>query len=248
MSGHSKWSQIKHKKALTDAKRGKAFSKSARMITVAAREKGGDPETNPKLRLAIDRAKSFNMPQENIERAIKRGTGEIKGMKMEEFLYEAYGPKGIALMIQGITDNKNRTLAEIKNILTRHNGKFAQAGSVSYLFKKLGAIIIRIDEKNAKNKKEELELGAIEAGAEDLKWEKLNNQTYLEIYTKPDNLEKVKNILEGKGATIMSASLDWVPKTEIEVSDKKIKEQIEKLLEALDEQDEVNEIYSNYLI
>lgn len=246
MSGHSKWSQIKHKKALTDAKKGKAFSKLARLVSVAARERGGDPGTNPALRLTIEKAKSLNMPQENIERAIKRGTGKIEGAKIEEFLYEAYGPGGIALIIQGITDNKNRTLGEIKNILSQHNGKLSGTGSVNYLFGQKGTIILKTEEQH--QKKEDLELMAIEAGAEDFKWKTIDNENYLEIYTKPADLEKVKIFLQEKGIEIGSTSIDLVPKTEIEIKDKKNKAEIEKLLEALEEQDDINEIYSNYLM
>jgi len=242
MSGHSKWSQIKYKKSITDAKRGKIFSKLSREISVAAREKGGDPQTNPKLRLAIEKAKEFNLPKENIERAIKRGTGELKGGILEEVIYEAYGPGGIALIIEGITDNKNRTLSEIKNILSTHNGKLAGGGSVSYLFEKKGCIIIdlKLQIEDLKNK-EKLELEAIEAGAEDLKW----RNDILEIYTKLEDLEKIKKSLQDKNIIIESSSIDWVPKVEIELKDQKTKEQLNKLFEALDENDDVQEIYSN---
>lgn len=176
MSGHSHWAGIKHKKELTDKKRGKIFSKVAKMIAVAAR-KGGDPEMNPALRLAIEQAKSVNMPKENIERAIKKGTGEDKTGLLEEVTYEAYGPNGTPLIIETITDNRNRTLAEIKCILNNFNSKLAETGSVRYLFDKKGE--------------------------------------------------------------------DWVPKYSIEVTDEKLKEQLIKLFEALDEQDDVKEIYSN---
>lgn len=176
MSGHSKWSKTKHIKAVADVKKGKIFSKMARMISVAAKEKGGDPETNPKLRLAIEQARAVNMPKDNIERAIKRGTGEIEGAKIESAIYEAYGPGGVAIIIEIITDNKNRTLSEIKHILSAHQAKLAQAGSVKYLF----------EQKNS----------------------------------------------------------DWIPKYPMSTN-AKTKAQIEKLFEALDEQDDVQEIYSN---
>ncbi len=146
MSGHSKWSQIKHKKAITDAKKGKVFSKIARMISVAAREGGGDPSANYKLRMIIDKAKTVNMPGDNVDRAIKKGTGGLEGVKMEEFTYEAYGPGGIALIIEGITDNKNRTLSEIKHLLSSQSGKFAETGSVSFLFQKKGIVIVNKEE------------------------------------------------------------------------------------------------------
>jgi len=177
MSGHSHWSSIKHKKGATDIKRGKIFSKISRLISIAAREKGGDPESNPKLRVAINKAKEANMPKDNIERAIKKGSGQIEGVKMEEISYEAYGPAGIALIIDIITDNKNRALSEIKHILSRFDGKMAETGSVKYLFNKEG--------------------------------------------------EK------------------WTPKYPIEITDKKTKSQLEKLFDALDENDDTQEIYSN---
>lgn len=241
MSGHSKWSQIKHKKALTDAKRGKIFSKLARLITVAAREKGGNPETNPQLRLVVEKARSFNLPQDNIERAIKRGTDEIAGAKIEELVLEAYGPGGLALLIEGASDNKNRALGEIKNILAQHEGKLAQPGSVRWLFERRGAI--RVQKSQNTQSKEEAELAAIDAGAEDLKWLDKEN---LEIYTKPEDLEKIKRALSEKNITLAESSLGWVAKNEIALSDPKTREQLEKLFEALDENEEVNEIYSNF--
>lgn len=232
MSGHSKWSKVKHKKAITDVKKGKIFSKMARMISVAAKEKGGDPETNSNLRLAIERARSVNMPRENIDRAIKKGTGE-EGGKLEEITLEAYGPAGVALIIEAITDNKNRTLSEIKNILSKHNGKLAEPGSVQWSFERRGTITIK--------NKEGAELKAIEAGAEDIKLK----DDFLEIYTRIEEMEKVKDNLSGQGIKIESASLDWVAKNPLGVENTKEREQLEKLFEALDDNDDVSEIYSN---
>ncbi len=240
MSGHSKWSKIKRGKAITDAKRGKLFSKLAKIISVAARDKGGDPKFNPTLRMAIEKAKEANMPNENIERAIAKGAGGEEESRMEEFLYEAYGPGGIAILIEGITDNKNRTLSEIKNILTKQNAKFVESGGVSYLFQKRGVIVV--DSALVNLTKDDLELAAIEAGAEDIKWQ---NETSLIIYTNPLELDKVKGNLEAQPVSPESASLDWIPMSEVEVSDSKTKEQLEKLFDALDENDDVNEIYSN---
>jgi YebC/PmpR family DNA-binding regulatory protein len=240
MSGHSKWSQIKHKKAITDAKKGKIFSKIARMISVAARESGGDPSANYKLRVIIDKAKTVNMPSDNVDRAIKKGTGELEGVKMEEFTYEAYGPGGIALIIEGITDNKNRTLSEIKHALSSQGGKFAESGSVSFLFQKKGVIVVNNETKKAD--KETLELAVIDAGADDLSWQ---DETILEIHTKPEDLEKVKAALKQNDIEIESSSLDWVPLNEISIEDAKLQGQAEKLIETLDERDDVNEIYSN---
>ncbi|MCK4782062.1 YebC/PmpR family DNA-binding transcriptional regulator [Candidatus Parcubacteria bacterium] len=234
MSGHSHFSSIKHKKAITDAKRGKIFSKLAKQISIVAKEKGGDSEANSSLKMAIEKAKSFNMPKENIERAIKRGTGDVEGAKLEEFIFEAYGSGKIAIIIQGITDNKNRALGEIKQILAKNNGKLAAQGSVKWLFERKGVIVI-----NPKSK-ENLELKAIEAGAEDIHW----HNAALYVYTKIEDSEKVKKNLENQEIKIESASLDWVAKDEIEL-DEKNKQSSQKLFEALDENDDIQEIYSN---
>ncbi len=245
MSGHSHFSSIKHKKAITDAKRGKIFSKIARQISVAAKEKGGDINANPNLRLIIEKAKEFNMPKDNIERAIKKGTGELEGEKLEEIMYEAYGPGKIAIIIIGITDNKNRALAEIKQILSKNNGKLAGKGSVKWMFERKGVITINEQQllkpsTDIKQEKEEKELQAIEAGAEDIYWD--NN--ILNIYTKPENLEIVKKNLINKGINIKSISLDWIAKQGKELEEKQ-KIAAEKLFEALDENDDVQEIYSD---
>jgi len=238
MSGHSHWSSIKHQKAIADAKKGKVFSKLARVITIAAREKGGDAITNAGLRLVIEKAKEFNMPKENIERAIKKGTGEIADEKLEEFVFEAFGPGSIAIIIEGITDNKNRSLGDIKQILTQNNGKLANEGSVKWLFEKKGLIIINSKIQNIK--KEDVELIAIDAEAEDIKWKEDN----LDIFTKPENFEAVKKTLEEKGIKIESSAIEWLAKEEV-ATDQKAKEQAEKLFEALDENEAVQNIYSN---
>ena len=239
MSGHSHWAGIKHKKQAEDQKRGKIFSKLSRMISVAARE-GADPEMNPKLRQALEEAKAFNMPKENIERAIKRGTGELEGAKLEEVSYEAFGPGGVAIIIEGITDNKNRTFQEVKQILQKYSGKLAESGAVKWLFARKGAITINPNIQNSMSK-EDLELKAIEAGAEDIYWHK--TEDLLDIYTKPEELDKVKKNLETQGIKIESASLDWVPREPIEVNDKD-REELTKLFEELDENDAVQNIYS----
>lgn len=236
MSGHSHWSSIKHKKGAEDAKRSKIFSKASRVISVAARDKGGDPEANAKLKIAIEQAKTVNMPKENIERAIKRGTGELEGEKLEFFAFEALGPSGIVIIIEGITDNKNRTLGDLKQILNLHNGKLANEGSVKWMFDRKGVILI--PNSQFPIPKDEVELFIIETGAEDIKW----RNDFLEITTKPEELDKVKKNLEDKKFIIESASLDWVAKEEIEVANK---ENLEKLFEALDDNDAVQNIYSN---
>lgn len=239
MSGHSHFSKIKHKKSITDAKRGQVFSKMARVLAIAAREGGADPETNSKLRLSIEQAKAINLPKDNIERAIKKGTGETEEARLEEVLFEAYGPGGIAIIIEGITDNKNRALGEIKKILNQHNGKLAGEGSVKWLFKRKGVIIVEAENQTSQSK-EELELKAIEAGAEDVFW----HDGFLEVYTRANDLESIKNDLEKQGQKIESASLAWIAKEEVEIEEKQ-KQACEKLFESLDESDSVQEIYSN---
>ncbi len=240
MSGHSHFKTVKRIKEAEDKKRGKAFSKMARVIIVAAKEGGSDPGSNYRLKMAIDQAKQVNMPKENIERAIKKGTGELKGEKLEQFVFEAYGPEKTAIIIEGITDNKNRSLSEIKQILNQYNGKLAGAGSVKWLFERKGTITVNNEQKTID--KEDLELTAIEAGAEDIYWH--DNALY--VYTKPEELEKVKKNLEEekKDIKIDSASLDWVAKETIEIKEKE-KESCQKLFEALDENDAVQDIYSN---
>ncbi len=240
MSGHSHAKKIKHQKAITDQKRGQMFSKMARVISVAVKEGGPNPESNPKLAVAIETAKKFNLPKENVERAIKRGTGEEAANEMlEEVSFEAFGPEGIAIIIEGITDNKNRTLSEVKQILNQHNGKLVGEGAVRWLFEKRGVIGIILSSQDSKTK-EELELEAIEAGAEDVRW----YEDDFEVYTKPEELEKVKKVLEEKGIKIDSTSLDWVAKEEVSLNEDK-KAACQKLFEALDENDSVQDVYSN---
>ncbi|MDP2864211.1 MAG: YebC/PmpR family DNA-binding transcriptional regulator [bacterium] len=242
MSGHSHAKTIKHQKTITDQKRGQMFSKMARVISVAVKEGGPNPETNAKLRVAVEEAKKFNLPKENIERAIKQATGGTEGSNLEAVIFEAYGPGGIAIIIEGITDNKNRTLSEIKQILNQINGKLADTGSVKWLFERKGVIEVQ-STKYEDRKKEDLELLAIEAGAQDIYW----RDDFLDVYTKIEDLEKVKKNLEEKGIKIESASLDWVAKEEIAL-DEKQKQACQKLFEALDENEAVQEIYSNLKI
>lgn len=237
MSGHSHFKSIKHKKGAADAQRSKVFSKMAGEIAIAAREGGGDPGGNPRLRMAMDRARSFNMPTANIERAIKRGTGEEAGSKLEEVLFEGYGPGNIAVLVEGITDNKNRTLGEIKQAFEKNQGKLVGEGQVKWLFERRGALAL--DPKN--QDREELGLLAIEAGAEDLYW---RDQGSLELYTKPAELEAVKKALEEKGVAVESTALEWVPKERLSLSQND-KEAAERLFEALDENEAVQEIYAN---
>ncbi len=240
MSGHSHAKKIKHQKAITDQKRGQIFSKMARVISVAVKEGGPSPESNPKLGVALETAKKLNLPKENIERAIKRGSGaESANEKLEEVSFEAIGPEGISIIIEGITDNKKRTLSEIKQILTQYNGKLVGEGAIKWLFEKKGVITINLASQTQKNK-EELELAAIEAGAEDVR----SYEDDLEVYAKPEELDKVRKNLEEKGIKIDSFSLDWVAKEEISIPEEK-QETCQKLFEALDENDAVQDVYSN---
>lgn len=236
MSGHSHFKTIKATKELADAKRGKIFSKLARIITIAVKEKGPDTLVNSKLKSAIEQAKQFNMPKENIERAVKKGTGELAGENLEEVSFEGFGPGGIAIIMEGITDNKNRTLGEVKTILNQHNGKIAGEGAVKWMFQKKGLITI----SNQGKLKEELELSAIEAGAEEISWQE--GKLYIE--TKPEDLEKIKKSLEEKNLEIESVNLGWIANEEISISEKE-KESAKKLFEALDENDAIQDIYSN---
>jgi YebC/PmpR family DNA-binding regulatory protein len=241
MSGHSHWASIKHKKGAEDEKRGKIFSKLTRQILIAAKQGGSDPVTNQALRMAVEKAKEFNMPKDNIERAVKKGSGELEGEKLEEVIFEAYGPGNIAIIIEGITDNRNRALGEIKKILTQYGGKLVGEGAIRWMFERKGAIALNLNTQidNLKDK-EQMELLVIESGAEDIYW----HDNVLYVYTRTEDLEKVKKILEEKQAKIQSSSLDWVAK-EMLTLDEKQKEQTEELFEALDESDTVQEIYSN---
>ena len=238
MSGHSHAKTVMATKMANDAKKGKVYSKYGRLITIAVKEGGGsgDPEKNSKLKTMIEQAKGANMPKENIERAIKRGTGELAGESLESVSYEGFGPGGIALVIDGITDNTNRTLGEIKSILNQNGGKMAGEGAVRWMFERKGSITVTTEGKT----KEDLELLAIELGAEDVR----ANGDKIDIYTKSEDLEGVKKELEAKQIKIESSAIEFVAKEEVTISEKE-KEQAQRLFEALDENDAVNEIYSN---
>lgn len=237
MSGHSHAKTVAHVKEMAAAKRGAAFSKFGRLITIAAKEGGGDPAINAKLKAVIEQAKNVNMPKENIERAIKKGTGELAGEALSVVSYEAFGPGGIALIIEGVTDNSNRTLTEVKVILNQNNGKMAGEGAVRWMFDRKGIIIVLREGKS----KDELEMAAIECGADDISWA---DDEVLEIHTKPEDLDAVRKALEEKGLKIDSSSFGFIAKEEIAISDKE-KEQAEKLFEILDDNDAVTNISSN---
>jgi YebC/PmpR family DNA-binding regulatory protein len=236
MSGHSKWSTIKHQKGVADAKRGQLFTKLAREISVAVRQGGADTQANFKLRLIMQKARDNNMPLENIDRAIKRASGGTDGAALSEVTYEGYGPGGSAILAQALTDNKNRTLSEVRNILGRGGGNLGESGSVTWLFESRGVIIIDGTKENA----EEVALFAIDAGAEDVKIE----GTSLEVNTKPQDLEAVRKALELKKVPISSSELSMVPKTIVKLDEKSALQAL-KLLDKLEELDEVQHVYTN---
>ncbi len=237
MSGHSKWASIKHKKAATDAKRGAAFTKMIREITAAAKEGGGNPDMNPRLRAAIDRAKSINMPSTNIENAIKKGTGELPGVTYESVVFDAYGPGGVALLIEGLTDNKNRTTAEIRNILSKKNGNLAGAGSTAWMFTKCGFISIEKD----KISEEELMDIVLDAGAEDIKSE----GAYYEITCDVSNLEAVKEAIKSKNIPMVTAEVTMIPKSTVKVVGNDAK-QLLSLMETLEDHEDIVSVYANF--
>ena len=237
MSGHSKWHSIKHKKAAIDSKRGRAFTKYIKEITVAARFGGGDPEGNPRLRKAIADAKTLNMPADNIKRAIMKGTGELEGGQLEEIVYEGYGPSGVALLAEVVTDNRNRTVSEIRHVFSKNGGNMAESGAVAWMFNKKGYIVI----EDSKADEDTLMALAIEAGADDFQHE---GATY-EIYTSPQAFEGVLNALKEKGIETVSAEISMIPQNYVKVEGKAA-QQVVKLMEALDEHDDVQHVYANF--
>ncbi|MDZ4230513.1 MAG: YebC/PmpR family DNA-binding transcriptional regulator [Dehalococcoidales bacterium] len=236
MSGHSKWSSIKHQKGVADARRGQLFTKLTREIIVAVRQGGSNPESNFRLRLAIQKARDSNMPLENIERAIKRGSGELEGVTLSEMVMEGYGPGGTAILVQALTDNRNRTIQEIRNIFARGGGSLGESGSVTWLFNPKGLIRVETGDLDT----EELTLQAIDAGADDVKTE----DGYIEIYTRPDDLEAIRASLEEKNVPVDSTELTMIPKTTISLEEKAAIQTL-KLLHKLEELDEIQGVYSN---
>jgi YebC/PmpR family DNA-binding regulatory protein len=237
MSGHSKWHSIKHKKGALDAKRGKLFTKFIKEITVAARSGGGDPEGNARLRKAILDAKAGNMPNETIDRAIRRGTGEEEGVNYEEITYEGYGPGGVALMIQSMTDNRNRTVAEIRHIFSKNGGNLGESGSVGWMFEKKGYIVI---DKAAKSEEEFFDL-AIEAGADDLR----DDEDTFEILTSPDAFDGVLTALKGAGIEPQVAEVEMVPQNYIRLEGGDARQML-KLMEALEDHEDVQKVSANF--
>lgn len=238
MSGHSKWAGIKHKKALVDAKKGQLYTKLIKEITIAAKEGGGNIETNVGLRTAVNKAKEENMPWDNIERAIKRGTGELPGVIYETVIYEGYGPSGIAIMVEALTDNKNRASAELRNIFAKKGGNLAGAGSVSWVFSKKGYILV---DKPIKIKEDDLMSLVLDAGCEDMKSEEKN----YEITCQPQDLEKIKSSLKEHAINWSVAEITMVPASTIKVAGAQAKQVLE-LVEALEEHEDVQNVYANF--
>lgn len=237
MSGHSRWSSIKHKKKIMDARKGKIFTKLIREITVAARLGGGDPDSNPRLRAAIAAAKAENMPKENIERSIKRGIGELEGVSYEEASYEGYGPGGVAVLVDCLTDNKNRTVAELKHTFERYGGSLGEPGCVSWVFEKKGIISIDVDKVDEDTL---LEI-ALEAGAEDVR----KSGSQFEVITEPSDFEDVKKAIEDSKISYNLAEITMIPKTTVKLDGKKA-EQMLNLMQALEDLDDVSHVYANF--
>jgi YebC/PmpR family DNA-binding regulatory protein len=238
MSGHSKWSTIKRKKGAIDAKRGKVFTRLIKEITVAARSGGGDPEGNPRLRSAIATAKTENMPKDNIARAIKKGTGEIAGEVYDEIMYEGYGPGGVAILVECLTDNRNRTVADVRHYFAKNNGNLGESGCVAYMFDKRGMILV--DKSTVEE--EVLMDAALEAGAEDV----VEEESEFQIFTAPEEFDDVRGALEKAGIGFLDASVSMVPQNTVEVTDEKIARALMKLMESLEDHDDVQNIYANF--
>ncbi|ABB30985.1 protein of unknown function DUF28 [Geobacter metallireducens RCH3] len=236
MSGHNKWSTIKHKKGAADAKRGKVFTKIIKEITVAAKLGGGDPNGNPRLRSAVDKAKAENMPKDNIERAIKKGTGELEGVNYEEIVYEGYGPGGVAVLVECMTDNRNRTVGDVRSTFTKCNGNMGETGCVSWMFDKKGLIVVSKDADF-----EKLFEVALEAGAEDV----ADEEEQYEVLTDPSSFMEVREALEKAGFAHESAEITMIPQTMVKL-DGKNAENMLKLMDRLEDNDDVQNVYANF--
>ena len=239
MAGHSKWDNIKHKKAKEDARRGKIFTKMSRLITVAARQGGPDINSNFRLRLAVEKAKSFNVPSETIERAIKRGAGELEGDSYEELVYEGYGPGGVAIMLQIMTDNRNRTAADVRHLFSKYGGNLGEAGCVAWMFEKKG--VIKVPRQSADE--DEVMMAALDAGGEDME----SDEEAFTIYTAPENFEAVRAALLEAGFTVGEAEIRMFPKSTVPVEGADAKRLVQ-LLEALEDHDDVQDVQANFEI
>ena len=238
MSGHSKWASIKHKKAATDAKRGKMFTKCIKEITTAARIGGGAMDSNPRLRLAVDKAKAANMPADNIDRAIKKGTGELPGVSYEELAYEGYAAGGVAVYVKCLTDNKNRTSSEIRNIFSKNNGNMAGAGSVAWIFEPKGLITV----KDSAVSEEKLFEVVTEAGAEDM----VHEGDVFEVTTPPAEFDAVKSSIAAANIMLESEELTMIPKNQMKIAEEQAARQVLKLVEALEDHDDTQNVYANF--
>jgi YebC/PmpR family DNA-binding regulatory protein len=239
MSGHSKWSTIKHKKGVQDARRGKLFSKLARAIIVAAKEGGGDPNANLALQNAIEKAKSYSMPKDNIERAIARGSGaDADAAAFETVVYEGYGPSGVAVLVEALTDNRNRTAAEVRHVFSKNDGNLGTSGAVAWLFERRGLVLVSADEAD----EDELTLAAAEGGADDV----AQDGSSFQVTAAPENLQAVREAIAAAGFEIEGADLTMVPKTTVQVEDEAAAKKILRLLDALEENDDVQDVYANF--
>ncbi len=238
MSGHSKWANIKHKKGAADAKRGKVFTKLIKEITVAARMGGGDPAANPRLRTAIATAKSVNMPKDNVERGIKKGTGELEGVNYEEILYEGYGPGGVAVLVECLTDNRNRTVADIRMIFSKANGNLGESGCVAWMFDRKGSILI---DKEVADEDKLMDI-ALEAGAEDV----VDDGSVFQVLTAPLDFDAVREALENEGVPFVEANLAMIPQNVVDVPDEKTATQLLRLLDSLEDCDDVQNVHANF--
>lgn len=238
MSGHSKWANIKHRKGAADAKRGKIFTRLIKEITVAARMGGGDIEGNPRLRAAVTTAKTVNMPKDNIARAIKKGTGELEGEIYDEILYEGYGPGGVAVLVECMTDNRNRTVADIRHYFAKNNGNLGEFGCVGWMFDKKGVIVV---DKGTISEEQLMDV-ALEAGADDV----VEEESEFQVLTAPENFDAVRDALETAGIAMSSAEVSRVPQNTVEVTDENVAKSLMKLLESLEDHDDVQNVHANF--
>lgn len=240
MAGHSKWANIKHRKGREDAKRGKIFSKFSKKITLAAKNGGGDPEMNAELRMLIQKAKESNMPNDNIDRAIKKGTGELEGVNYEEIIYEGYGPCGTAVYLELMTDNRNRTAAEIRHLLSKHGGNLGETGCVAWMFERKGTLILDQSEQGFDS--DELMMAALDAGAEDIEIE----EGVATVYTNPSDWMEVQNNLAEAGYKVSDSSVGMIPSNVVPIDNVEDAKKVLKLMDILEDHDDVQEVYSNF--
>ncbi len=238
MAGHSKWANIQHRKGRQDKLRAKLFTRLGKELTIAARESGGNPEFNPRLRLALDKAKAGNMPKDNIERAIKKGTGELEGVEYVEITYEGYGPSGVAFVVEVVTDNKNRSASSVRSNFAKNGGNLGSDGAVSWMFHKKGQIIVEAEGLDS----EEFMMQAIEAGAEDIK----EDGEVFEVITEFSDFTTVKEVLDSEGIKVIEAEITMIPENRVEITDEETAKKVMKLYDALEDNEDVQNVYSNF--